>query len=421
MTSKWPSYLDWTNKQIAISGTSYGPTDGQGGFIPWDGSKYNGIIEVFVELDVASNATGCVPNQIPGVSWQLYNYTTSSVIAGPFFSFGAGWNPRRSSNIASSMPAGPAILGIQFKKMCGTSAFSQGGRIVIYQQSTAQPKMMVLIPIGDNAVTNSINYESFDVSNTYEKHYEWLEANFNVIEDVFFGATIRNSAGGRTTNIQLQKVGGGSPIGTIGATTTTRTFVTSGSIKASIINGSIYTPFFKTSNALGQAQVENAFIIVVLNPMDKFQGVFSPNSMGWQDTSTSYGEEVSMHQIYDDIWQNLTVTISHQSTMKHLSAISAETILFDDGVQWNASELSTASTAYVIVNSGALFQPVDQSIMSISVKETGGGRGDVGFSSNNWLLQTVSEIKPTNPIWFGANFIIFMILQFLTKDYGEKE
>jgi len=390
--------LDGSNGNVSNSTTSFYPTDAYiGGIIPFDGSKYSTIAYAYIEL-LALVTESCTPNQVPSITAQLYDYTASAVIGSPqtiTATGGAYRYYRFPLSIADDLPAGAGNLGLQFKKSgCTSSIIVTHWKLVLHMESSTNTKARLMLPIGAASSVISTSYGAFPPSGIvpFEKHLPWDEDLFgDTIDAVYYGATIKATAS-ETAYARTNDTSDADPLGEITTTSTTGEWKMSSDIKASITDGSTYGTQMKTSSAFTSASMQNGFIIVDVSDMTKYLNILSVNSGGYGNILTTYAVSTTRQAYYElNAWDGVTKSVKHVATLEQTGATSAETQLYDDGVAWGSTELTTTSSSPTLKVSGALTEPAHGSYLAMGVKRTGGARAS-GNVSNNYVWQEVSDI-----------------------------
>jgi len=389
MADKFISFLNGCSATYQNATTSYYPTTGET-MIPWDGSKYTGITEVYIEISYFYDATGCTPNNQTGVSTQLYDITNTTEIAN-FFDVTTDFELTRSSNIADSMPEGAANLEIRFYRSCGQYARMYSCRLVIIQEATVTPKTMIMIPIGAYSVSSSTSYTKLSggFGTDYEKHFGWDEDNYATIDNVYFWVVGKADAAS-TAYFKLATPAGASSVGEISTASTTWTDVKSADISGSITDDVDYTTWIKNTTSRKIGHISKAFIIIELSPVTKYQGVQTINAVGYYTAATTDVEYGGFKSFYYDDWSGVTQTDIYEATMKHTGAITPSyTGLYDDASK--IETLSNASVTYERERSSNTETITDDSELGTSVYIKAGGVG-ASYVGNCWLVQTVTDI-----------------------------
>lgn len=389
MADKWVTYIDGLNKFYSTSSTSFSPTDKSNGVIEWDGSKYTGITEVYIETVQRETGT-CLPNQFHAIQFQLYDYTNSTAIGTTTsYDSATSWAARRSSNIASSMPSGVAQLGVQIKKTCGTDTQMNSWRLVVVQEATSTPKTRIYIPVGGVTMSFGATYRAV----TDPKKFKYDSDHYATIDAIYIGGTIRDDNAAYTATLKVDNAGQTDSIGTASVTGTTYDWAKSADVKADITDEETYQAYVTSDNRRGSGQIQNAYIIIDLSPVTKYQGVLTILTMGWLTSDSTYIEEDGFKHIYDNIWSGVSVVLTHASVLKKdVAATSADARIFDDGSGISGLDTSVGTTTYYWVESGSASEPADGSIIGFALKRSGGSVSDQVFSGVEFLLQAVTDI-----------------------------
>lgn len=391
MADKWVTYIDIVNKFYSTSSTSFVPTDKSIGVIEWDGSKYSGISEVYLEA-VMRETGSCLPNQSHSIQFQLYDYTNTTAIGTTTsYDSATSWKARRSSNIEGSIPSGVAELGIQIKMSCGTAVELSGCRIVVVQTATATPKTRIYLPVG-GSYTNIAGTTYND--KTDPKFFKYDADHYATIDAIYIGGTFRDANAGGTATLKVDNLTQTDELGNCQVSGTTYDWNKSGDVSANITDEETYVAYIKSSiSREGASTMQNAYIIIDLNPVTKYQGVLTISTYEWLEGSTTYTEEDIFEHIYDNIWSGVNVTLTQAGTLKKSAAMTtADCRVFDDTSAISGLDIGTGTTSYVWTEGGSNAEPADGSYIGMALKRTGGGVTDYTYSGVNFLLQEVTDI-----------------------------
>lgn len=391
--SQWVTYIDWQNKSIENTTTSYEPTDGTGGFIEWDPDKYTGITNVFYELNCIADGA-CTPNSQLMIAIRLYDYTNNQQIHASFFTSPASVKPRRSANCFSSMPTSKATIGIQFRRICGASARSFSGRLIIYQESTSANKTRVFVPLGRAKSTLSNSYVRDDGIPQTTKGYVWRPDNFSNLTGAYYHATISASGG----NIMYSKLDHTIQADALGEITTTNTglsLVTGTNILGSLVSGSEYYMYYKASGtATNDGFIENAFLVLDLDKTSKFEGIFPVQGWGFTNAGTASGINQNFIILYDrNQWSNVNKTFYHQTTLVKNGNTTGNSVLFINGSFNDTSKLITTSNTVTIFSGTGFEEPNELGSVIAQAYISNAGRGMLVNNGNNWITQQVTNIS----------------------------
>jgi len=388
MADTFITFLNGCSASYGNSGTTYLPTTGET-MIPWDGSKYTGIKEAYIEISCYYDA-GSSPPDVSGVTMQLYDVTNSNQLFAQHRGASTGYKLIRTTDMSNYLPSGAANIEIRFKKSTGDSVTLYGSRLVIIQEATTTPKTMVMIPIGAFSNTSSTSYVKLSggFGNNFEKHFLWDEDNYATIDNVYYWACLKVT-GGATAYAKLATPAEANSVGEISTASASYTGVKSSDISGSITDDVDYTTWLKTSTARTFVYVSKAFLIIELSPVTKYQGVQTINAIGHYSSGTTDTELPHYQAHYYDDWSGVTQTNNYEATMKYTGAISPSyTGLYDDSVK--IETLGNSSATYVR-DRGGTETIADDSVLGTSVYIKAGGDGS-SYVGNCWLVQTVTDI-----------------------------
>lgn len=383
--SRITTFIPGLQKRYTVTGTSYGPATGEEGYFEWAPAKYDNIVAVYVEIVATTDSTGCNPNAIAGVEWELYDVTNSAQI-GCWSSTGTNWAVRRSADISDSMPTSTATMRISWKKSCGTSATCSATRLIVVQENPTKTRSF--ISVGGSTRTSNTSYTTLGVD---DKQWLWDADKFKTIGAVEYHATFKSSVSGRTASVKLDNLSETDAITTLNSSAVSYNLSMSGDI-SSALNSDTYRTYIKIANATASCLIANAYIVVDIIDLNKFITNLDIQCEGFFDTASSYSEESPFQAVYDnsiDFWAGVIKSIYHQACLHVSSATSAEAILFDDSVQISDSEISSTSSSMEVQKSSVLPEPADNSIIGYSLKQTGGGRGASARSSYSVITYEV--------------------------------
>lgn len=397
---KFTSHINMLNTVSTTTSTSYTPTDGSLQQLEWDGSKYNGIYKAYLEISGYQTGTG-LPNSMPALSVELYDVTNSTQLTNVSRE-SSSYGVARSYDFSSTLPSGVATLDIRYKNVSGTSATITGARIIIVQEVEATPKTRIYIPIGAS-VSRNLNtyktcYQASMLGGPEEKDWAYVASNFGTIDAMYYHANIKATSG-YTSYAQLDTIAGGSSLATLSTTSTTPSLQKSSDISSSISDSTTYTTWVKSSAVRQYAYLYNAYIIIDLSPVTKYQNFLTYNASGEQVTATGWTEDRSMIATFNegtDYYDGITEVYKHYTTLWQINDTNVQTSFYDDSTRNSSADLLTTNSAPTVMESSALSGVADASLISQATNLNSTGfstSGNCGWGALSIYITDISEIE----------------------------
>ena len=378
--------------------TSFNPTDGRYGLIPWDGSKYNNIVAAYiVATGKRTGTSGADPN--PMWIMELYD-RTSTIQIGQASGGGTTYETAISGDISANLPSGVATLDVRYKQQDSSSSQHTNFELHIIQENEdTGNKTRVYIPVGSYKNSPLTGYNTFGAalgaSTLSEHHFKWLDADWATLSAAHFSATLR-ALSGKTVSLKLDDIAAGGALATFTHNTTTYTLKTSADISGSLVDDTTYTPFIKTSAtpvSVGDI-CSNAFIIVDITDPDKLITFQDVGILGNSTTSAGWIEDISQQVRYltgSEYYFDITEVVKYQGVAKHVNDTSMSVGVYDDGTRDSAADLITTATVNTLLESGAI-TPADGSEMTFAYNLTTAGFLKSGAAKNGMLAIYLTDL-----------------------------
>ncbi len=344
---RWYSVINLTAFNFGTNSTSFVPTDGSICLLDWDGSKYSNIVAAYFETTGAVSGTEPISYAV-----QLYDRTNVQEVAS-MSSLNSALN--RTPNIVDDLPSGNAVLDVRIASNSGgTTAALKSARLIIVQEEDSVNKTRVYLPVGQRFAIIGTTYQSgsgeLSAIADCEHQYKWLDDNFENIENAYYHAVIKRD-GSATASAKLDSVDEDDSISVLNSTSSSPELLISSDISGSLTNTTLYTSYIKNTDGRATTTMINAWIVVDLNPLRKFEFTYDVCAFGKKETTNTgwqIGTEYQLTYNTGDIWcfDCDSENTIHAVVSGHNIATNIRTAVYDDGVIDNSSvQIETSSGA----------------------------------------------------------------------------
>jgi len=401
LPQKFTTIVPLHSRQLTTTSSTYAPTDGSQGMIAWDGGKYSNIIAAYlIGTGYRTGSSGGDP--LPMWNMQLYDRTNSAEI-GAVIDNGITAETAISSDVSANLPAGVATLDVRVKWRDAVSATGLNFYLVIVQESTADNKTRIYIPMSAYSSRPTSTYKKLSgigVGGVSEKQFKWLDASFgDTIAGAYFSATIEANTAS-TFSAKLDAIGGSDAMGEVTTTNTVPTLVTSSDISSSLTDTTVYTTWIKATSARPSTndQIYNSYLIVDIEDLTKYLTVYDVANAGRNISTAGWTEDKNQMVRYltGTNWYTADITevVTHSGVIAHFGDTSMGGSLYDDGVRNSTADLSTVLSVPTLLESAAI-TPADDSDIAIGLDLGSTGFFITGTVYDSKLMAYISGIEAT--------------------------
>ena len=425
---KYTTTISMAGKYNNNFSNTYTPTDGRNGMIPWDGSKYNNIISA--KAIATGRRTGISGNDpVPAWAMECYDRTNSQQIA-----LAAGYGTAYESAISSAdgsanLPTGAAVFDVRYLKKDAVSSQHMNFDLQITQESEATGnKTCVYIPMGSYHAKmgatsgfhpNPYRWGEYPTGHPSEHQFKYVAADWDcTIDKVYFTTTLR-SASTNTVTCELNDVAyTGASLATHTHATTTYTEESSADIKGSLVDGTTYGAFLKSTVANQAGDIcSDAYLVFEISDMNSFPTFQDVGIIGkYMTSTTSWTEATDQLVKYCDndtelFSSDVTRVDKHVGVAGRTSSFggtSASVSVYDDGTRNSTADFTTVAVGGTWSESAAL-TIADESVMALGHAYVHSGFGGGGCAYDSMLVKYISDLDLA-PVVGGATTPIRMMM-----------
>lgn len=387
--------MNWNLSNIfnlGITNTSYTTTIQNEGVVPWDGTKFDNISAIYLEVVMRKASDSCSADGVPQVKMDLYDHTAGATISGSEITTNStAFTVIRSGDIKANMPGGAAKLGIRFRVTrsgCMSGAYKKAHLIIVLENST---KFRILVDIGAFEFTSSTSYAEI----TNPKRWLYTSGNYDATTTISYGSCAKNNTASIFVDeifVKLVNKTDNSDVagGEISEPPdSTYAYYQTGTV--TLTTAKEFTTHIKTGGSLKGSGTTIANAHLIIDHSVSPTKTELPHQLMTElqiETSTSYVQYDFMLDWDTADFVDVTKSLFHEGVLLAPGGQTSFMDILDDGTPITNAEISTTTSSFVRIRSSAMTEPADGSELEHQQKITSG----TGKMASSRIINVLTNI-----------------------------